>query len=335
MKLNILPRKTMTKEAFLTAYPDDRSITLDGFLHEPPFRHFTKSGGYLINFDHHTGGDRLSMRSTSGQVMMALKLGLADCIDNAQVFVNDCDQDVCLATWLLQHPHRVVRTSEPLLNRLVWAEDTLDATGGSYPFAESSDLRETLHWIFAPYENAAAKVSTIDENIMRSIIEAVWKRIDEYLMGLAGKVERPQSEFVFTPFLSNSTRHGLDGFLMIDEQQGLLARQTMARAGIRSFVSVKHHNAGPLTTNGNRWDYKIGSLAPFSFFPLLAIYDALNKEEAFKYMALGQPWSTTQGWGGSDLIGGGPRNGSLLPPKDVQAIVLKVMEGTTVTKEPR
>lgn len=312
IKLHVMPHKTMTQEEFTSTWPNARCIALDGFVAAPPFRHVTKTG-YAFNFDHHTGGDRLSMRSTSGQVLLALKLGLASQLDNADVFVNDCDQDVCLATWLLSHPHRVVDTSEPLLNRLIWAEDVLDVTGGSYPFPKSSGLRETLYWIFAPYEESRSFVHTMTATQMQATIEAVWKRIDDYLMGAGQKtLAREASSMAYT--ILNSDHRAV--FMVREHEPG--ARRAMARAGIRSFISVDPQPNG-------RWLYKIGTFVPFSYFPLPKIYDALNKEEAFKYMGLGQPWSVTQGWGGSDLIGGGPRSGSLLSPDAVYSVVLTEM----------
>ena len=127
MKLNIEPRVSKTWDEFRNESPSG-SIALDGYvLAEPNFDKITKH----INFDHHTFVQRLSTRSTTGQVAMAIKTGLFDSLDfkNPNVYVNDADQDVCLSTRLLKNNVRMSgQKSEPLMNKLIEVQDKLDCT---------------------------------------------------------------------------------------------------------------------------------------------------------------------------------------------------------------
>jgi ribonuclease HII len=55
----------------------------------------------------------------------------------ADVFMNDCDEDVCMS-WALIHNHVWSQgVVNPSWNRLVAMEDILDATAGAYPFPKA------------------------------------------------------------------------------------------------------------------------------------------------------------------------------------------------------
>src|SRR3954454_6787030 len=75
------------------------AIALDGYLDcEPRFEPDIP----CANFDHHVDVDRLATRSTTGQVLLAIRLGLFRTFRDEQgpraaVYVNDCDEDVALA----------------------------------------------------------------------------------------------------------------------------------------------------------------------------------------------------------------------------------------------
>jgi hypothetical protein len=142
ISLVVCPGKEISWEQFLQIAPP-RSIALDGLVRgAPKFSIDTLHA----NFNHHQDVDRLATRSTSGQVLVALKQGLLDGYYEGgyprfNLYVNDPDQDSSLAVWLLVNHQRFTGTkSEPLLNRLIYAEDMLDTTAGAYPFEPSSSL---------------------------------------------------------------------------------------------------------------------------------------------------------------------------------------------------
>ena len=126
--LYVAPRRIEQWDNFVGRYPE-KSIALDGFVYGKP--RFEPEGAYL-NSNHHEEVDRLSTRSTSAQIFIAIKQGLINTytVDGAvrmNIFVNDPDQDTCLAVWLLKNHERILgQRSEPLINRLVELEDRFD-----------------------------------------------------------------------------------------------------------------------------------------------------------------------------------------------------------------
>lgn len=280
-----------------------RSIALDGYVSGPP-RVLIRDDLVRINFDHHAGVQRMATRSTSGQVQVALKLGLRELMNAGEpfhVYVNDCDQDTCLAVWMLKNPDRVV-SGEPLLNRLVWAEDMLDATGGAYPLDPDGNLMREIAWVFEPYEEVRVEVgiANLDARQIKNVINTVGLRIDNLLMG-KGDVRTLDTRFF---------RAGGDDTWALVHEIGTNARTGMFRAGVRAFVAVSRMD------NTNRFLYKMGRLSPFVRFPLPDIYAALNEAEK----------NEADPWGGSDLVGGGPRRGSTLTPSQVESVVNLVLK---------
>ena len=114
-----------------------RSVALDGYVAAGPR---VNMQGPWINMNHHEEVSRLETRATCAQVLVAIRQGLMDCLRNERgkldfnVFVNDCDEDVSLACFLLSHPELAMSAMNPALNRLVFMEDMLDTTAGAYPF---------------------------------------------------------------------------------------------------------------------------------------------------------------------------------------------------------
>jgi hypothetical protein len=118
----------MAKEDYCLSKPPS-SIALDGYVRGVPWY---EPKGPWANFNHHEDVHPLATRATCGQILMALRQGL---FRPAHVHVNDCDEDVCLATYLLKNAYQGRTVYNPPLNRLVYMEDALDCTAGSYPFS--------------------------------------------------------------------------------------------------------------------------------------------------------------------------------------------------------
>ena len=112
------------------------AIALDGYLHSEPR---VDTAIPCANFDHHVAVDRLATRSTAGQVLLAVRLGLFQTFRDdggprPEVYVNDCDEDVALSWFLLKYGTLAEQVFAPALNRLVFMVDVLDVTAGAYPF---------------------------------------------------------------------------------------------------------------------------------------------------------------------------------------------------------
>jgi len=99
---------------------------------------------------------------------------------------------------------------------------------------------------------------------------------------------------------------GGKGWRMIIER-GPYARLSLMRSLVRAYVAVRENPNGT-------WTYSIGKMSPFVPFPIEALYAALNLEEG---IADGE-----NGWGGSNTIGGSPREGgSRLSPAEVERVI--------------
>lgn len=263
------------------------SIALDGYVDGPPS---FDAAGPFANFDHHFGVNRLATRSTSGQVLVAISLGLFDTFQAdgrgfANVFVNDCDQDVCLAYWLLSNPDLVVDLRLDMdIAKLIIAEDFLDATGGAYPVDLSRPGMRKLVWIFEPYADArlTGRLGHMSAEEMRSLIMETADRITRLSAGKSGEAD----------VIGEYEELGGGSQWRMIREHGPFARTKLFADGIRAFVAVRDQGDG-------RYAYTVGRMSPFINFPMVRIYERLNEAEG---TATG-----TDKWGGSDTIGGSPR----------------------------
>ena len=288
IRLHVEPRVSKSWEAFLSENPA-YSIALDGYVvHAPRY----SPDGPHANFDHHVDVDRLSTRSTCMQVFMAMTLGFFDAFEmdgepHAHVWVNDPDQDTCLAVWQLLNPELIGQMSvRRPLGRLLITEDILDCTAGAYPASpESLEMRQQA-WVFEPYFEArkAGLLADMDAADMEALIVAVCGRISAHTIGEGKHVQLDTSY---------DEIGGGAGWKMIVEQ-GQHARTKLFAAGVRAFVSVRENIGGG-------WTYSIGRMSPFVQFPILELYGVLTEAEGLPPDAAG--------WGGSNTIGGSPRQG--------------------------
>lgn len=306
LELIVRPREVVRWKDFLE-FPG-HAIALDGYVYGPT--RFSQKGPHL-NLNHHEEVDRLSTRSTSAQVMIMAKMGLCrrfreDGEFFARVYVNDPDQDTALAVWLLRNYERVVGVKgEPLINRLAFAVDMLDATAGSYPFDPESKLYGDVAWIFRPYTEArlSGYLASMSAGEMEAVIDAVGKRIDDYTMG---KGEKRQLDKRYERLIQSNE-------WALVREIGPDARTRMFMDGIYSFVSLRAREDGINI-------YSIGSLSPFEDFPLDVLYGALNEAEGISS-------EETDHWGGGNTIGGSPRwRGSKLSPEEVARVIDAALE---------
>jgi hypothetical protein len=299
MKIHALPRATLSWQEFLTNTPN-HSVALDGYVAgEPRFDLNSKHA----NFNHHENVNRLATRCTASQVAVAIKQGLFSILDPQQIriYVNDCDQDVCMAIWLLQNWERIVGIkSEPSIARLIFNVDMQDTCAGAYPVISQSRIMRDMCWIFAPYvrSRTLGQIHTMDSEGMLQIIETVCHRITLYTLG-QGEQADPDTRYEIV--MSGTT------WKMVKEI-GNEARTEMSKDGIQGFVSLR-------SDTPDHYVYSIGNLTPFGGLDLPKAYQALNTAEGI------DPTNTNR-WGGSDSCGGSPRDGgSKLSPQSVAAIL--------------
>ena len=306
IKLVVEPGRTVTWEEF-GKYPR-RSIAIDGYCSGAP--RFS-SRRVLLNINHHENVDRIATRSSCAQAMHLLKMGIYDAfrVDGrpcATLYVNDCDQDVVLATYTLMHPNHVDR---PRLKMLTQLEDLLDMSAGLYPIKKRWHLLKMLTWINEPYTHARASGALygMDAAEQRALIETMHRRVRETLYG-RGKEAEPDIGFdVIEDF----------GDWKVVREKGLHARIGLGQAGVKAFVSYR-----PLADG--RAHCIIARRSKFvRAFPLSIMFPKLNAAE--------QDASGEQRmWGGSlDTVIGSPLKdeehkrpaGTILPLSRIIAIV--------------
>ena len=107
---------------------------------------------------------------------------------------------------------------------------------------------------------------------------------------------------------------GGPGWKMILETSGY-GRSTIYSSGTSACVGMRKRSDGNYT-------YVLGKMSPYISFPIVEIYEALNKAENLT--------DTHDSWGGSNTIGGSPRkSGSALSPVDVEQIINDVILSTS------
>lgn len=294
----------MSWDEFVATKPS-YSIALDGYVAAGPrykLRESSPDGGLRgpwMNANHHEEVDRLATRATCAQVLMAMRQGLF-----APLFidVNDCDEDVCLSTFLLMNPHLVLGTMNPMLNRLVHVVDMLDCTAGSYPFPVNLPLLEDLAWIMDPYKRFRLS-GELDRKVAssyRGVIEDVGNRISRYLVGSGGRI-------------AQDTRYtkldGGRGWVLVHED-GAQAKAGVFGDGHTTYLAVRERPDGAYT-------YVLGKLA-YAPLVLARVFHRLNEAEGTT--------DSADRWGGGDTIGGSPRvGGSRLTPEEVSKIIEDLM----------
>ena len=150
IELEVRPGPALTRAQFLSTHAP-YAVALDGYVFGEPWLHVSAAGPYR-NFNHHETVDRSCTSATCEQARRAVVLGLYDLFRRdgartATLYVNDCDQDVCLSTWILMNPDRAV---EPLVRVISQIVDLLDMSAGVYPMPHERDLLGEVRWVFDP-----------------------------------------------------------------------------------------------------------------------------------------------------------------------------------------
>lgn len=277
------------------------SIALDGYVFGATKFKSTKLGPYA-NFNHHEEVDRISTRATCAQVLISLRLGFLEAFRKndditMHIYVNDCDQDVCLSYFILHNHLLCLNTINPIINRLVHMEDMMDTCSGAYPFSMDMPTLGIMAWIFEPYTSfrMSGGIERKNDEEFKFVIEAVEQRIQKHYLGESNTVAMNMSY--------KQIGGGKDWSMVIEE--GFNARTAMMANGIKAFISVRDRGDGFYT-------YSIGKMSNYIPFDVYTILNELDKHEN----------NSMDHWGGSNTIGGSPRvSGSHLSPVEVEKIV--------------
>jgi len=297
IELVVAPGPALTREQFVSTHAP-YSVALDGYVFGEPW--LDVAGPYR-NFNHHETVDRSCTSATCEQARRAVLLGFYELFRkdgqrHAKLYANDCDQDVCLSTWILMNPDRA---AEPLVRMISQIVDLLDMSAGAFPLPHERDRLGEVRWVFDPYLRARPSLPSMSGTTMREVIRDVHHRLDQFVIGRAE----------IMPITGQYTQIGGGDGWMFAEVTHQTAREKMVSAGVRAAVEMfGRHGERYLYTVWRRSEYVVG-------FPVKEILAALNVAEGF------QPVDVT-GWGGADSVGGSPRGrGSALTPAQVEAIV--------------
>ena len=305
INLYIEPKQVpMTWEQFIETKPR-YSIALDGYVNAGP--RYKPDGPHLC-FNHHEEVDRLATRATCAQVLLAITQGLFSTFKTkngacAEVFANDCDEDICTSWFLLKHHYLVNSSMNPQINKLVHMEDMLDSTSGCYPFPADLDSLHKLAWVFNPYRSFRLNggLNEKDNIAFREVISDVERRIMAFINGTAESIEMDFGYEILG---------GGKNWKLVKET-GSHGRAGMIGDGITAFVSVREHK------DKETYTYTIGKISPFIDFDIAKLLKSLNDAENCYGNDI---------WGGGNLIGGSPRvKGSKLKPVFVEELINKTL----------
>ncbi|CAN5691358.1 hypothetical protein BH11PAT2_BH11PAT2_04570 [soil metagenome] len=304
MELCIYPKRTTSWKDFTQEMQMPHSIALDGYVPEGPRLNLQ---GPWANFNHHEEVSRLETRATCAQVLIALRMGLMQVFDpsHVSIHVNDCDEDVCLSVYLLRNYAQTGLHENYRLNRLVFMEDMLDTTGGAYTFPGDPMSLKQLLWVFEPYHVFRARGQLYTGRGFRNVIDFVGRRIQAHIDGDESYIE-PDMDFEVVDRVND---------LIMIREIGANARLGVYRSGVQYFISVRELRDG-------RFAYSLARSSQFVPFPIPKLLKVLNAcELGVRISSNIRVDGSTGGWGGSDMIAGSPRDGSVLSPVSVMNIL--------------
>lgn len=305
------PRKIVRKQEYLKTYPG-YSVALDGLVYGGPFFISTSKGPYA-NFNHHEEVDRTGTRSTSAQVMMAIKRGFfktykKDNADEINIWYNDPDQDTSLAIWLLKNHERMEGTkNEYAIIKIVHIEDIIDITLGTGPMKITKDLKK-MAWVFEPYTRGRieGRLDVINQeqlkNNMMAIVEDIENRITEHVDGSQEYIELDQRYDII---------HKGKKFMMIKEHGPHARMNIFENNDIDAFTAVRQREDG-------KYVYSI-IINPYAGFPKNGLKKLLNRMECDNNI---DQWS-----GGSDNISSPRGKGSSITPEELFEIINNMRYG--------
>ncbi|HLP79288.1 MAG TPA: hypothetical protein VK158_01515 [Acidobacteriota bacterium] len=289
----VLPRKVLDWKEFKRIAPP-YSIALDGIVYG---KTCVDARTHHANFNHHEEVDRFSTHATCGILQIYIKTGLFDHfrvngIPTATLYLNDPDQDSSLSRWMMYN-HERVKKGEPLLNKLIFAEDILDVTGGIFPLGLESELMANIAWIFEPYTASIHNLHHMKDKQMITVMDAIGSRIDSYLMGRSGRIV-PDDRF--------DVMHDYGRLFKMVHEIGPYARTRLYEQGTTFMVSYRGED--PKGTHR----YSLAKLSPFGPEDMEFIFDQLNCLEHINA-------DDKDRWGGGNAYGGSPRlRGSKIDP---------------------
>ncbi len=292
-----------SREEFVRETPP-YSIALDGIVRGPSWWNMKDK---RANFNHHEDCHRQSTRATCEQVYLAILQGFYKSFQNGDIielniYVNDCDEDVCTSVFLLRNRQMIGKGESSRLRRLVETEGKIDATGGCYRLSVKAQIWAEFAWIFAPYRRfrLSGGLFQRDPIAYKQVIDQVGERIMANIQG------RGESIPLTKDLLCYQRIGGGPNWSMIIEK-GEYGRQGAINDGIEAFVSVRERQDGS-------YSYTYGKISEWIPFDVTGLMEHLNQIDGLT--------GHSDCHGGSDTVGGSPRiSGCKHSPSEMEKII--------------
>lgn len=300
--MHIIYNPVVTSWSEFTLFYPPHAIALDGYVKGPPEFAMTPEGP-LRNFNHHEGVDRTCTVATCEQVRRAILLGLFHAFDwqKTTVYINDCDEDVCLSTWLLKNH---TRANEPLVRTISQIEDLMDSSSGMFPLLHHSELMTKIRWVFEPCFYAKKEAYNPTHTPMDTV-NAVHRRIEAFLTDPT-VLHLPVNEV---------TSNSQPSYTIVqDNGKWALVRPNSAMAKAHMVENGWMAGVEMFDLGNGACRYTLWRLSEYiHWFPIGKMLDKL--------------FTIEPGWGGSDIVGGSPRFvGSKLLPEELTSIIKTCLE---------
>lgn len=307
--LNVEPNIVKTLNRFMKENPP-YSVALDGYVKDKSKIIVAEKGPYA-NFDHHYYVNRLDTRCTARQIYDRIKLrSFKDFVKNGELtfnlYVNDCDQDVCSTVWFFYNQNKINEDrGSPLITRFIGVIDLLDSFCGFYPFPRDSEILNEIGWIFEIYTNARfeERLDKMSAEEKKELIMNTLTRISYYVDGRGEKIE----------INDDYERIGGNKNWIMLKELGSHVRGRIFREGYDLFVSVRERE-------NSRFSYSIIKVIPNDDISFKELSEELNKADHFSELGL-------EKWYHSDMILAPPRDiGSGIVPTSLEKILNNALE---------
>lgn len=282
IELRVPPQRFANWDQFVAETPE-YSIGLEVIDDTPGHR------GHYVHFDHHSGVIREATMSAAMQAYIAVRQGRLmerwlRRVRPVPVYVWNADQDVCLASFILEYHELLEKKGSPLLRQVVQFNNKIDVCGGLYPVDLEEIVSNHFTWIFEPYMQQRTLGKTQgDGALVMSTIRGVCDRVLALLHGEAGTAPitaQPEALYV-SPY----------NYIIADEKGDPNSRLVLAARGHRNFISLV------ATRPNGRYTYSVIRGSPydddvFEVPKLLAAFQAAEDLPGVKL------------WGGSNMAAG-------------------------------
>jgi hypothetical protein len=244
--------------------------------------------GHHVHFDHHAGVIREVTMSAAMQAYIAVRQGrlMERWLRHRcplPVYIWNADQDVCLATFVLEY-HELLERAEgmPTLRWIVQYNNKIDVCGGLYPVKLEELVQNHFTWVFEPYrrQRMCGRAQN-DATLVKDTVREVCDRLYALLHGKAGTAPitaKPEILYA-SPY----------DFVIVDEQGDPTSRLVLAAQGHRNLISLVCRRPD------GRYNYSVIRGSPydedvFQVDKLIAAFQAAEDREDV--------------WGGSNLAAG-------------------------------